>query len=257
MREHPSFGRRTFLSGASAFAGGLLLADALADVPPRAGIRAILFDAFPIFDPRPVFQKVELRVPDRGVELARLWRDRQFEYTWLRALSGRYVDFWHVTEDALDYSAKLLKLDLSDETRSELMSTYLNLKAWPDVPNALMQLKSAGFGLAFLSNFTPAMLKANISSAWLDGLFSQVLSTDAVRSYKPDPRAYRIGIDAIGLPVNEILFVPFAGWDAAGAKAFGYSTFWVNRLGLPPEKLGDMPDGTGSGLNDVVKFLGV
>jgi len=85
--------------------------------------------------------------------------------------------------------------------------------------------------LAFLSNFTPKMLDAAITSAGLDGLFEHVLSTDQVKTYKPDPRAYQLAIDALRLPLEEILFVPFAGWDAAGAKWFGYRTF----LGQSPE----------------------
>ena len=239
------------------FAGSLLLAGGYGVAMPKARIKAIAFDAFPIFDPRPIFQLAETLVPDRGAEFVKVWRARQFEYTWLRALSGRYADFWSVTEDAMNYAATLLKLELSEGTRTQLMSAYLQLKPWPDVPEALARLKAAGLDLAFLSNFTPQMLRAGIASAGLEDVFAHALSTDIVKSYKPDPRAYQLGVDAFGLPREEILFVAFAGWDAAGAKAFGYPTFWVNRLNLPPEELGDKADGTGVDLADLVKFLGV
>lgn len=94
-----------------------------------------------------------------------------------------------------------------------------------------------------------------IDSAGLGGIFEQRLSTDAIRTYKPDPRAYQMGIDAFGLRLDQIGFVAFGGWDAAGAKSFGYTTFWVNRLGLPVEELGISPDGVGTSLTDPAAFM--
>jgi 2-haloacid dehalogenase len=187
--------------------------------------------------------------------LSNTWRTRQFEYTWLRTVAQRYADFWRVTEDALGFAATMLKLDLSPDKRRQLMDAYLQLKAWPDVLPALKTLKEAGIRLVFLSNFTPKMLDAAITSAGLEGLFEHVLSTDQVNTYKPDPRAYQLAIGALRLPLEEILFVPFAGWDAAGAKWFGYRTFWVNRLHLPQEELGVTPDATGGNLADLLTFV--
>jgi 2-haloacid dehalogenase len=117
-------------------------------------------------------------------------------------------------------------------------------------------LKKVGMRVAFLSNLTDAMLEAGIRNSQLDGLFDHVLSTDRVRAYKPDPRAYQMGLDAFGLKRDQVLFAAFAGWDAAGAKAFGYPTFWVNRQNQPAEELGAAPDAVGGNLNDLVAFLG-
>jgi len=117
------------------------------------------------------------------------------------------------------------------------MNAYLCLRAWPDVKPALAALRQHGLRLGFLSNFTERMLRSSVASADLDGLFDVVLSTDRVRCFKPDPRAYQMGVDAFGLRREQILFVAFAGWDASGARWFGYPTYWVNRLGSPPEAL--------------------
>ena len=218
-------------------------------------IKAIAFDGFPIIDPRPVAAKTEELFPGRGLELGNAWRTRQFEYTWLRTLGGNYADFWQVTEQSLVFAAKMLKIDLSADQRDQLMQTYLRLKAWPDVLPALKALRYAGIRMAFLSNFTDAMLDAAIKNSGLEGLLEGHLSTDKVRAFKPDPRAYQMGVDAFKLPKQEIAFAAFAGWDAAGARWFGYPTFWVNRLNLPVEELGVVPDGVGSGLGDLVKFV--
>ncbi|HEY2913326.1 MAG TPA: haloacid dehalogenase type II [Candidatus Angelobacter sp.] len=218
-------------------------------------IKAIAFDAFPIFNPSPVFVLTEQLFPGYGPALSEEWRTRQFEYAWLRIATHHYTDFWQITQDALVFSANTLKLDLTADKREALMNAYLKLTVWPDVPSAINRLKTLGVQLAFLSNFTPHMLDANIANAGLGKLFDKVISTDQASTYKPDPRAYELGIEALGLKRNEILFAAFAGWDAAGAKSFGYPTFWVNRLKLPAEELDAVPDASGGSLLDLVQFL--
>ena len=217
--------------------------------------KAIAFDAFPIFDPRPIFKLTETLFPGKGMEFSQAWRTRQFEYQWLRALGGRYVDFWQTTEDALVFASKSIKLDLTPDKRDQLMQAYLQLNAWPDVPAALMRLKAAGIRLAFLSNMTRKMLEINIAHAGLDGMFEHILSTDQVRSYKPDPKAYALGVKALALKREEIVFAAFAGWDAVGAKWYGYSVVWVNRLSSAPEELGVAANATGSGMEELVRFV--
>lgn len=250
--------RREFLNLAGSGAVATVLSPiGTARAAGVAKFKAIVFDGFPIIDPRPVFAKVEEIFPGKGTELSNAWRIRQFEYTWLRTLGGSYVDFWRVTEDALTFATKQLKLDLSADQRDQIMQTYLKLKVWPDVPPALKQFKDAGIRVAFLSNFTAAMLEAPLKNSGLDGVFEPHLSTDKVKAYKPDPRAYQMGIDAFKLKKDEIAFAAFAGWDVAGAKWFGYPTFWVNRANAPLEELGVSPDGVGSNLGDLAKFVGV
>ena len=250
-----TFNRRKFLSLA---AGGV--AASIWPLPRSAGkvsqrqFEVIAFDAFSIFDPRPIFQLAEAVFPGKGTDLSNAWRTRQFEYQWLRSLSGSYADFWQTTEDALVFSANLLRLDLPPEKRAQLMDAFLHLKAWPDVAAVLRALKQTGVRLTLLSNMTMKMLEAGIKEAGLEGFFAQILSTDRIHTYKPAPRAYQMALDAFEVKRAEILFVPFAGWDAAGAKWFGYPTFWVNRLGLPQEELGAAPDGVGRDLTDLTRF---
>lgn len=250
-RDFISLAGKTLVAGmalsGSAFPSGLLAAPA----KPKA----VLFDAFPVFDPRPVFALTEEIFPGRGPELSNAWRARQFEYTWLRNSLADYKDFWQVTQDALIFAANSLKLELTAEKRDRLMNAYLQLKAWPDVPEALKAMKTAGLKLAFLSNFTVKMLQAGIANSGLDGMFDHLFSTDQVRAFKPDARAYQMGIDAFKFKREEMVFAAFAGWDAVGAKKFGYPTFWVNRMNQPSEQLGFPPDATGSTLTDLKNFV--
>lgn len=246
--------RRTLLHLAGAAGTLAAAAPSLAARPMR--IRAIAFDGLAVLDPRSVTAAAERYFPGRGAELASAWRTRQFEYTWLRSLTGRYADFWTVTEEALVFAATLLRLELGPEPRRALMQAFLELRAWPDAVEALRMMRGAGLRLALLSNFSTRMLEAASHSAGLGGLFEVALSTDQAQVYKPAPRAYQLGVDALELAREEILFVAFGGWDAAGAKAFGYPTFWVNRQNLPVEELGVRPDAIGKDLADLVRYLG-
>jgi 2-haloacid dehalogenase len=247
--------RRQFT--ALAAAGAAVSAAHVDRVRASSGLqyKAVAFDGFPIIDARPVFAKVEQIFPGKGVELSSVWRTRQFEYGWLRTLGGRYVDFWHVTEDALLFAARSLQIEISHEQRDRLMQTWLELKAWPDVLPVLKQLHGAGIRMAFLSNLTAAMLDAVVKNSGLEGMLEDHLTTDKVRAFKPDARAYQMGVDAFGLKKEEIAFAAFAGWDVAGAKWFGYPTFWVDRVGASTEELGVLPDGIGLGLDDLVRFV--
>jgi len=250
--------RRTFLTAlAGAAAAGPHLGAATnpeETSKSSARFKAIAFDGFPIIDPRPITTRAEELFPGKGESLTSAWRTRQFEYTWLRTLSGRYVDFWQTTQDALTFAATSTGLPLDRGTRDKLMHAYLELKAWPDVVQALQTLRSAGIRLVFLSNFTASMLDVAVENAGLQGFFEAHLTTDRVQAFKPDPRAYAMGLKAFGASRKEILFCAAAGWDVAGAKWFGYPTFWINRSQQLPEELGVTPDGIGAGMAELVKF---
>jgi 2-haloacid dehalogenase len=236
-------------------AAAVVAAQPVRAVVSQARIKAIAFDGLAVFDVRPVAALAETVFPGRGNEMSALWRTRQFEYTWLRTAGRQYADFWQVTREALVFSCKSLKLELTKSDSDRLMQSYLELKAWPDALAALKGLRASGLRMAFLSNFTAAMLDQSVKNSGLEGIFDDHLSTDRVMAFKPDPQAYRMAINAFGLRKEEIAFAAFAGWDASGAKWFGYPTFWVNRAHAVTEELGTVPDGAGNDLNDLAAFV--
>ena len=217
--------------------------------------RAIVFDAFAIFDPNAIKLVAEELFEEKAVKLFDLWRAKQFEYQWLHTLMGTYADFWLCAEDSLTVVAKSLDLSLTAEKRDRLMNSYLNLQTWPEVSGVLRKLKDENLSLAFLSNATNKILQSNVKNVGISDLFEQVLSTDSLKTFKPNPKAYQLAVDALGLAKEEIVFVAFAGWDAAGAKAFGYPTFWMNRASLPTEQLGFFPDASGTNLTHLISSV--
>ena len=171
--------------------------------------------------------------PDAG-RLSDIWRAKQLEYTWVRTLTGRYRDFWGLTEDALDFAfAAVPSADRS--TRRDLLDAYRSLDCYPEVPGILKALKADGKRLAILSNGTPNMLADAVAAAGLDGLFDAVISADALKVYKTDPRVYTLLCEQLGVTAKDVSFQSSNRWDIAGATAFGFRTAWINRTGQPDE----------------------
>jgi 2-haloacid dehalogenase len=226
---------------------------------------AVIFDAYgTLFDVHSVVAASEQLFPGHGDALSQLWRKKQIEYTQLRSLAdpagARYRPFWHITLDALRYAARRLGLPLTAGAEKRLMDEYACLSAFPDTLPVLRALRAqradgTAPGLAILSNGSPEMLDIAVKSAGMGGLFDHVLSVDAVRAYKPSPTAYALATQAFGTAARHIVFVSSNGWNAAGARWFGFRTFWLNRHGAPLEELGVTPDGTGASLPDLLAFL--
>ena len=234
-----------------------MLASAAGPAPAQAAPRfkAVAFDYFVIFDANSIVSEVENAFPGRGAEFTRTWRAKQFEYCYLRTITGRFADFSAVTEDALVYTAEAMHLELAADTRQRLLDAYLNLKPWPDAADGLRKLRAAGVRIITISVFSEKMLRANAEHAGIADLFDELLSTEVNRTYKPDPRAYALGMERLHLKKDEIAFAAFGGWDAYGAKSFGYPTFWVNRFNVPAEELGLKADGTSNNFQGLLDFV--
>ena len=218
--------------------------------------RAVLFDAYgTLFDVYSVGLLAEQLFPGHGQQLSLLWRDKQIDYTRLLSMSGRYRPFWECTRAGLRFSALRLKLELTATAEDQLMNQYRHLSAFPENLEVLAELQRRKVPAGILSNGDPDMLAVAIKSAGFAGLLQHVLSVHDIQKFKTDPAAYALGPQALGMPARDILFVSSNGWDAIGATWFGYTTLWINRMGLPLEQLDTEPSRTGSSLRDVLDFF--
>jgi len=209
---------------------------------PLQGVKACVFDAYgTLFDFSAAARRCRDVLGDDIDKLTALWRDKQLQYTWLRALQGRHVDFWQVTGDALDFALETLGIDNSG-LRHRLMQLYLTLDAFPEVASTLATLKEAGLRTAILSNGSPNMLNAAVKGAGLDGLLDAVLSVEEVGVYKPHPAVYQLAVDRLSIAPNGIAFQSSNAWDAYAASAFGMQVIWCNRYQQRTERLPGAPD---------------
>ena len=209
---------------------------------PLAGVQACVFDAYgTLFDFASAARGCRDVLGDAIEKLSALWRDKQLQYTWLRAVQGRHADFWQVTGDALDSALETLAIE-KPGLRDRLMNLYLTLEPFPEVPEVLRQLKTAGLRTAILSNGSPMMLDAVVRGSGLSTLVDAVLSVESVGVYKPHPKVYQLAVDQLGIPAAAMAFQSSNAWDAYAASAFGMQVVWCNRYGQRPERLPGKPD---------------
>ncbi len=178
----------------------------------------------------------------RWQDVASHWRQKQLQYTWLRAISGAHADFWQVTQDGLDWALEITGLDGDAALRQRLLDLYWELSAYPEVPEMLKTLKDAGLQTAILSNGSPEMLKGATRSAGIGALLDDVLSVETVGVFKPASAVYDLVGQRFGCARDTVLFVSSNGWDAACATGYGFVTAWVNRAGEPVDRLPWRPD---------------
>ena len=210
---------------------------------------ALVFDAYgTLYDVHSVVARCESCWPGKGLQLSRLWRAKQLEYTWQRSLMQRYAPFSTVTREALAYSCEALGLELSVAQMEGLMGEYHRLATYPDVAQTLKKL---GKKQAILSNGSPDMLLPLVENSGLR--FDAVISVDELRVFKPAPQVYELAVRKLGIRKDKIGFVSSNCWDALGAKSYGFTVYWINRLKAPADRLGFKPDAILASLNEILQ----
>ena len=224
---------------------------------PLAGVQACVFDAYgTLFDFASAARGCRDVLGEAIDRLTALWRDKQLQYTWLRAVQGRHADFWQVTSDALDFTLETLALE-KPGLRDRLMNLYLTLEPFPEVPDVLERLKRSGLRTAILSNGSPQMLDAVVRASGLGAHIDAVLSVEAVGVYKPHPKVYQLAVDRLGIPAAGIAFQSSNAWDAYASSAFGMRVVWCNRYGQRPERLPGKPDRIVQSLAELPALVGI
>lgn len=225
--------------------------------PDFAAVEACVFDAYgTLFNVHSAVARGGEKLGAKADDVSNTWRQKQLEYTWLRSLMGAHADFWQVTSDGLDYALEAHGVD-DRELHAKLMELYMTLDAYDDVRPTLETLRGAGLKTAILSNGTPKMLEAAVTSAGIDALLDENLSIEDVGVYKPDNRVYQLACDRLTVPADKVCFVSTNAWDAAGAAHFGFNVAWLNRFNKIQEVLPGRPKAVMTGLSDLVELIGL
>jgi len=196
---------------------------------------AFVFDAYgTLFDVHAAIARHRNEIGPDADRLSELWRAKQLEYSWTLTLADRYLDFWSLTQQALDHAfARVPSADR--RLRGKLLEAYRQLDAFADARATLKELKRRGHRTAILSNGSPDMLEAAVAAAGLDTDLDFVLSVDSIRKYKPRPEVYALVPAAMRVEPGDVVFVSSNRWDVMGAASFGFRAAWINRANLPDE----------------------
>ena len=203
-------------------------------------IKAIIFDAYgTLFDVNSAAEICKDKIGDKWEGFANYWRTTQLEYTWLRTLMNRHENFWKVTEDSLDKSMQIFKIDPS--MKNELLNLYKVLSTFSEVKGVLNELKKKNYKLAILSNGTPSLLNELVKSNNLDNIFNDIFSIEEVKVYKPHPKVYNIPIEKYQIQKNEVAYLSANTWDVSAGGNYGFNPVWVNRKNSIFDKLDYVP----------------
>ena len=196
---------------------------------------AFVFDAYgTLFDVHAAIARHRNEIGPDADRLSELWRAKQLEYSWTLTLADRYLDFWSLTQQALDHA--FARVPSADRRLSgKLLEAYRQLDAFADARATLKELKRRGHRTAILSNGSPDMLEAAVAAAGLGTDLDFVLSVDSIRKYKPRPEVYALVPAAMRVEPADVVFVSSNRWDVMGAASFGFRAAWINRANLPDE----------------------
>ncbi len=221
------------------------------------GIEACVFDAYgTLFDVNAAVARCRDQVGPEADRLSDIWRQKQLQYSWLRSLMDRYVDFWQITGQALDFAMEAVGID-DPVLRTRLMDLYEALDAYDDAAPCLERLRQAGLKTAILSNGNKAMLASAVESARLGPLLDAVLSVEEIGVFKPYAPVYRLVGDRLEVAARAVCFVSSNGWDAHAAADYGFQVAWANRAGQPHERLPGRLAAEMRGLSELPALLGL
>ncbi len=222
-----------------------------------SAIRACVFDAYgTLFDVHSAVRRFAAQIGPDAADFSQLWRTKQLEYSWVRSLARRHVDFRQVTIEALEFSMRYFSIN-NKKLGGDLIAVYRELEVYPEVIPGLQQLRTSGVRLAILSNGTPDWLESAVRSAGIAELFDFVWSVEDVGIFKPDPQVYRIATRGFGLAAADMAFVSSNPWDAAAAATNGFRSVRVNRSKAPEEYVSLATVGQIPGIDALAGYLEV
>lgn len=168
-------------------------------------------------------------VGERAAAFSARWREKQLEYTFRRGLMQNYADFAVCTRDALEYVCADLKLPLDAAQKDALINAYRTLPAFGDVKQNLAALRDDGFHLYAFSNGARRAVEELLAAAAIRDFFTDVVSVDDVRSYKPSPAVYAHFMRQSASTASAAWLLSGNPFDVIGAMSAGMRAVWVRR----------------------------
>lgn len=190
----------------------------------------LAFDVYgTLIDTHSIVSKIEEVAGSGAAEFVHTWRDKQLEYSFRRGLMRKYENFEICTSAALDYTCAYHKISLNLEQKENLLEAYKTLPAFADVKEGLTLLRAAGFRLYAFSNGSAMAVETLLATADIRGFFLGVVSVDALKTFKPDPKVYQHFLKESGASSDDAWLISSNPFDVIGARATGMRAAWIQR----------------------------
>ena len=188
------------------------------------------FDVYgTLIDPDGIVATLEKFAAGKAAEFSRTWRDKQLEYSFRRGLMQNYENFSVCTGNAFDYTSAYLDVPFSPRDKAEVLSAYLTLRAFDDVAEGLARARNSGYRMFAFSNGSAEAVETLLENAGIREYFIGVVSTDEMKSYKPNPGVYSHFLRRAGALGADAWLVSSNPFDVIGAISSGMRAAWVKR----------------------------
>ena len=189
----------------------------------------IAFDVYgTLIDTDGVVSRLREWIGSEAETFSKAWRSKQLEYSFRRGLMRRYENFTVCTRQALEYCCADYEVSLSSEHKDELLQSYRSLPAFADVEESLGALKAEGHRLFAFSNGTSEAVDEILQTNGLRQCFEDVVSCDALKTFKPNPDVYHYFMKEAG-EAKDTWLVSGNPFDVIGAVSAGMKSAWVKR----------------------------
>ena len=179
-------------------------------------------------------------IQDQGLSVAteqllQEWRVADTDFRDNRIQPGRpfesYYDAWESS-----FTGAFAAFDLKGDAKAATDQVFTDLSQrdpFPETIEAIRQLQSS-YRTAVLSNADDGYLLPMVDR--LDLKFERVLSSEAVRVYKPEPGVFHEMIKALGIRPEEAAYVGDKQFeDVLGSSRVGMHSVWINRTNAPAD----------------------
>ena len=189
----------------------------------------IAFDVYgTLIDTDGVVSRLREWIGSQAETFSKTWRSKQLEYSFRRGLMRQYENFAVCTRQALDYCCADYEVSLSSEQKDELLQSYRSLPAFADVEESLGALKAEGHLLFAFSNGSAEAVEEVLQTNGLRQCFEDVVSCDALKTFKPNPDVYQYFMREAG-DSKDAWLVSGNPFDVIGAVSAGMKSAWVKR----------------------------
>jgi len=166
-----------------------------------------------------------------------------------------YENFGVLAKHVLESVALEYNIELNDDEKMEILSSFKALPPHNDVVEAMKTLRENGVKVIVVSNSSLEMIGLQLKNAEIIDFVDAYYSVDAVSKYKPFKEVYTYVAGKESIKTEEAMMIACHDWDLFGAKKAGLQTAYIKRKNTIYNPFYAQPDISKDNLIDIAKTI--
>jgi 2-haloacid dehalogenase len=184
-----------------------------------------------------------------------LWFELLMQHCFADNSYAQFHPFSDIAKATMQMTGKMLGRPVEESAINDLLLLLEHLPVHDGVPEGLSRLKDEGFSLAALTNAPLSIVRNRMEFTGMISYFDAVLSSEAVKKYKPAKEVYQWALEQMDATAENALVVTTHGWDIAGAANAGIKTAYVRQQKRMLYPLAPTPDIVCQNLDELATHL--